>query len=233
MTVPSWAIASSGSFGRKPIRAVERSSAPVSRSIVPRPTLAPGDYIVTLVVTDSDGESDSAESLIHVLKDTDNDGFSDVDESTTCLGTNAATDGSTPSGDADSDGIPNGSDPEPCVRAAVDVQATADFDPEIFSIKSNGTWVTIYIRTPGRDIRQVVPSSVRIVEIAGATVNMANEGISYRGDEIVAKFRRSTLADYFTSRGIRNGNVLITVRGTSNTAPSWSFEASDTTLVKP
>ena len=112
-------------------------------------------------------------------------------------------------------------------------QATADFDPEIFSIKSNGTWVTIYIRTPGRDIRQVVPSSVRIVEIAGATVNMANEGISYRGDEIVAKFRRSTLADYFTSRGIRNGNVLITVRGTSNTAPSWSFEASDTTLVKP
>jgi len=195
--------------------------------------LAPGDYVVTLVITDSDGESDSAESLIHVLADSDNDGFSDDEESTTCFGTDAATNGSTPSGDADSDGIPNGSDPDPCVRAPAEATATADFDPDDFSLSSKGTWVTIYIRTPGRDIRQIVTSSVRIVEIAGSTVNFTNDGISYKGDRMVVKFRRSTLANYFTSHGLTSGTVQITVRGTSNTLPSWSFEASDTTHVIP
>ncbi len=195
--------------------------------------LLPGDYIVTLVVTDSDGGTDRAESLIHVLDDTDNDGFSDEQESTTCFGAGAATDGSTPSGDFDSDGIPNASDPDPCVRAPADVAATAEFDPDTFSLGSSGTWVTIYIETPQRNIREILPSSVRIVEIAGETVNFANEGVSFKGSRLVAKFRRSALANYFTSNGLTSGNVLITVRGTSNTLPSWSFEASDTTLVKP
>ncbi|MCV0404200.1 MAG: CSLREA domain-containing protein [Chloroflexi bacterium] len=195
--------------------------------------LDPGDYVVTLVVTDSDGETDSAESLIHVLADSDNDGFSDVDEQTTCLGPGAVTDGSTPSADADSDGIPNGSDPEPCVRAPATADAAADFDPEDFSLSSKGTWVTIYVTTSDRNIREIDPSSVRIVEIAGTTVNIRNDGISFKGDRLVAKFRRSTLTDYFTSNGLTSGNVPITVRGTSNTLPSWSFEASDTTNVIP
>ncbi len=195
--------------------------------------LDPGDYIVTLVVTDSDGESDSAESLIHVLADSDNDGFSDDEESTTCFGAGAATDGSTPSGDFDSDGIPNGSDPEPCVRAPAEADATADFDPDEFSLSSKGTWVTIYIESADQDVREIASGSVRIVEIAGETVNIANDGISYKGDRMVVKFRRATLASYFTSHGLTSGNVPITVRGTSNTLPSWSFEASDTTLVQP
>ena len=124
--------------------------------------LAPGDYIVTLVAVDGDGQIGVAESLIHVIADTDHDGFSDADETGTCFGAGAATNGSTPSGDADGDGLPNASDPEPCVKATL-YNVTLGFNPSSFDLTSTGT-ITISIQSSQIDLRRVVASSVRIVE---------------------------------------------------------------------
>ncbi|HYI23501.1 MAG TPA: hypothetical protein VEX62_12810, partial [Candidatus Limnocylindrales bacterium] len=194
--------------------------------------LAPGDYIVTLLATDPDGQTDTAESLIHVIPDSDHDGFSDAAETNTCFGAGAATDGSTPSGDADSDGLPNASDPEPCVAATV-YNAIVDFNPNDLNLTSSGTPITVFIQTPGRDIRQIVGSSVRIVEASGATTNIANVGWSVSGSVGTAKFARQPLITFLRSNGVTTGTVWIVVSGSSNTNPAWSFTGRDTTNTKP
>ena len=193
--------------------------------------LAPGDYIVTLIATDDDGQTDTAESLIHVLADSDHDGFSDAQETTGCLA-GGAMNGSTPSDDRDGDGLPNASDPDPCVAATV-YTGTADFDPDDFSLSSSGTPVTIYIRTPGRDIRQIVASSVKIVNIGGAAVSIANVGWTISGDRATAKFPRQAVTSFLKTNGASPGPTWFTISGSSNTNPVWRFEARDFTNVKP
>ena len=194
--------------------------------------MTPGDYIVTLLATDTDGHTDSAESLIHVIADTDHDGFSNAAKTNTCFGAGAATNGSTPSGDADNDGLPNASDPEPCVAATV-YNAIVDFNPNDLNLTSSGTPITVFIQTPGRDIRQVVGSSVRIVEASGATTNIANVGWSVSGSVGTAKFARQPLITFLKSNGVTTGTVWIVVSGSSNTNPAWSFTGRDSTNAKP
>jgi CSLREA domain-containing protein len=197
--------------------------------------LTPGDYIVTLLATDTDGQSDSAESLIHILADSDHDGFSDAAETGSCFGAGAATNGGTPSADSDNDGLPNASDPEPCVAATV-YNAIVDFNPNDLNLSSSGNPVTISIQTPGRDIRQIVGSSVRIVEASGAPTNLANMGWSVSGTTGTAKFARKPLIDFLKANGVTTGTVWIVVSGSSSTNPNtppWSFTGRDTTNAKP
>jgi CSLREA domain-containing protein len=193
--------------------------------------LAPGDYVVTLVVTDTHGQTGVAESLIHVLADNDHDGFSDVDETTTCFGAGAATDGSTPSGDADGDGIPNASDVEPCVAQSLFV-GIADFDPDELNLTSAGSTVTVAIRLPQRDIRQISGATVRIVAVGSQPLTLGNIGWSVKKGVGTAKFGRQALIDFLTSHGVEDTSVSITVAGTSSTNPTWTFEATDATFVK-
>jgi CSLREA domain-containing protein len=193
--------------------------------------LAPGDYIVTLVATDSQGHTDSAESLIHILADSDNDGFSDTDESSTCFGAGAATDGSTPSGDADGDGIPNGSDSEPCVAQPA-VSAIVEFDPDQLNLKSKGQTIAATIKIPGQDLSLIDPASVRIVAIAGETVAIDAVSWTVKKGMARAKFSRPALVAFLTARGIQNERILITVAGTSTTNPPWRFEAVRSMYVK-
>jgi hypothetical protein len=193
--------------------------------------LAPGDYIVTLVTRDSSGQTDAAESLIHVVADTDHDGFSDADETGTCLGTGAATDGSTPSGDADADGIPNGSDPEPCVARSI-FNAVVNFDPDELNLTSRGNTVTVAVRVPGRDLKQVGRASVRIIAVGSQPITIGNVGWQVKNGVGTAKFSRQALVAFLGEHGIENSRVSITVAGTSATNPVWSFEGADTTFVK-
>jgi hypothetical protein len=193
--------------------------------------LAPGDYIVTLVATDSNGQTDAAESLIHVLGDDDNDGFSNLDESTTCFGTGAASDGSTPSGDADGDGIPNGSDVEPCVARSL-FNATMNFDPDQLNLTSGGNPVTATITVPGRDVSQIKGSTVRIVAVGSQPITFNNIGWSVKKGVGTAKFSRSALIQFLVDHGVENASVSITVAGSSSTNPAWSFEGTDSTFAK-
>jgi len=194
-------------------------------------TFIPGNYIVTLVVTDGDGQTDTAESLIQILADTDHDGFSDTQESSGCLA-GGANNGGTPSGDADSDGIPNASDPNPCVAATV-YNAIVDFNPNDLNLTSSGNPVTVAIQTPGRDIRQVVGSSVKIVEASGATTSSPNVGWAVSGSVGTAKFARQPLITFLKANGATVGTIWIVVSGNSNTNPAWAFTGRDTTNTKP
>jgi CSLREA domain-containing protein len=194
--------------------------------------LAPGDYIVTLVAVDADGGFDSAESLIHVLADSDHDGFSDAAETGPCFGDGAATNGSTPSGDADGDGLPNASDPEPCVRATL-YTAIVDFNPNDLNLSASGTPITVAIQTPGRDIRQIVGSTVQIIGVGGAPVNFGNVGWSVSGSIGTAKFSRQQLVTFLKNNGVGTATVPIVLSGSSNTNPTWSFQGRDTTNAKP
>ncbi|HET8786066.1 MAG TPA: NosD domain-containing protein, partial [Candidatus Limnocylindrales bacterium] len=193
--------------------------------------LAPGDYIVTLVTRDSSGQTDAAESLIHVVADADHDGFSDADETGTCFGTGAATDGSTPSGDADADGIPNGSDPEPCVARSV-FNAVVNFDPDALNLTSEGTGITVTVSVPGRDLKQITGSTVRIVAVGSEPATFNNVGWIVKKGVGTAKFSRAALVSFLADHGIENMRVSITVAGSSSTNPAWSFEGRDSTFVK-
>ncbi|MEO8510688.1 MAG: CSLREA domain-containing protein [Chloroflexota bacterium] len=193
--------------------------------------LPPGDYIVTVVASDANGQTDVAESLIHILADGDHDGFSDIDESTTCFGAGAATDGSTPSRDADADGIPNGSDPDPCVARSL-FSATVNFDPDELNLTSGGTTVTMTITVPGRDLKQIQRSTVRIVAVGTHPVTFDNVAWHVKGGVGTAKFSRPALVAFLEEHGVENTRVSITVTGRSSANPTWSFEGVDSTFVK-
>ena len=91
------------------------------------------------------------------------------------------------------------------------------------------------IRIPGRNVAQVIGSSVRITRIADADVSsdprFQNIAWTVTNGVGTAKFDRQKLITYLKGRGIHNRVITITVAGRSG-APPWTFQGSDTTLVQ-
>ena len=93
----------------------------------------------------------------------------------------------------------------------------------------------MYVRVPGRNVAQVLASSVRITRIADEDVsannNFRNTAWTISGGVGTAKFDRQKLIQFLASRDIHNQVVTITVGGRSG-APPWSFEGSDTVFIQ-
>ncbi|MDQ3379964.1 MAG: right-handed parallel beta-helix repeat-containing protein [Actinomycetota bacterium] len=169
-----------------------------------------------------------------VLTDADNDGIAANVESQSCFGAGADNDPLNADDDSDGDGIPNANDPQPCVPAT-SYTAIVDFTPDPLPTGSTGTTVTVEVRVPGRNIAQVLASSVRITRIADEDVStdsrFANIAWTIKSGVGIAKFDRQKLVQYLADRNIHNRVITITVAGRSG-APPWSFEGSDTTFVQ-
>jgi hypothetical protein len=196
------------------------------------PTSAtPGDYTITLTASAA-GKTASASVHVVVKTDADNDGIpADVEA---CIG-GSDSDPLNAFGDFDGDGIPNQSDPQPCLAAA-SYTASEDFNPDPLPLTSTGSPVTVYIRLPSRNLAQIDPGSVRITAIAGEDVStdprFASTAWSVSGGVGTAKFDRQKLFQYLTANGIKNRVISISVSGRSSILPQWSFDGFDTTFVQ-
>jgi parallel beta-helix repeat protein len=205
----------------------------------------PGNYTARLLVTDSATNTDTASRDFTIKADGDNDGLAaDEDPDTTCTAYTGDNDPSNAYADSDGDGTPNldevvagsgvcASSPAPLASA------TADFDPTKLFVPSNGTYVTVFVRVPSRDLTELVPGSVRIVSISGrnqtynATTDpdffdFPNSTWSVSGGVGTAKFDRQLLNSFLASHNLVGTKVTLRVVGRS-TVPAWRFDTTATT----
>jgi hypothetical protein len=192
-----------------------------------------GTYTATLT-TAGGGTSGTDSVTFSVLTDEDNDGIPASVESQPCFGAGADNDPTNAFLDNDNDGLVNASDPQPCVPAT-SYSAIIDFNPDPLPTGSSGNTITVYVRVPGRNIAQVLASSVRITRIADEDVStdprFLNIGWTISNGVGTAKFDRQKLVMYLASRNIHNRVITVTVGGRSS-PPVWTFEGSDTTFVQ-
>ena len=107
-----------------------------------------------------------------VVTDADNDGVPKTVEDS-CLG-GGDDDPTNADDDRDNDGLPNVNDPQPCV-AASSYTAIVEINPDPLPAGSSGSPVTAYVRVPGRNVAQILASSVRITRIADQDVSTNND----------------------------------------------------------
>jgi hypothetical protein len=192
-----------------------------------------GSYTATVVGTNAAGKSGTATATFTVKTDADNDGMPADVESQSCF-TTGDNDPLNAYSDFDGDGIPNSVDPQACAPAT-SYNAIADFNPDPLPVTSSGNTVTVDIRIPGRNVAQVIGSSVRITEIADADVSsdprFQNFAWTVANGVGTAKFDRQKLVQYLAGRNIHNRTISITVAGRSG-APPWTFQGTDTTFVQ-
>lgn len=193
-----------------------------------------GSYTATLTKPGSTEPSATDDVTFTVLADGDNDGIpKSVDEG--CLG-GGDDDPLNFDDDKDSDGIPNANDPQPCTPAT-SYTAIVGLNPDPLPTGSSGSPITAEVRVPGRNMAQVLASSVRITRVADDDIlvtdsRFANTAWTINNGVGIAKFDRQKIVAYLTQRNLRNRIVTITVGGRSG-APPWSFEGSDTVFVQP
>ena len=202
----------------------------------------PGDYVVRLKATDPTGQSSSATATLTVLRDEDNDGIPERDEACFAGPSDPEPDKNPFNAyeDADGDGHDNSEDPDVCVAAETYV-FEVDFDPDTLNTGSNGNDVMAYIKSESRDLRDVVPSTIRLATINGVPVTPADpdfNGVpaswSVGTDGIgTAKFDRQALFDFIERENLFNQFVLMTFTGQGTTGDdAWSWEASDAPYVR-
>jgi CSLREA domain-containing protein len=192
-----------------------------------------GTYTATLKRAGSTDPAESDNLTFIVLTDADNDGIpKSVDDG--CIGGNGDSDPLNAFGDKDNDGLPNASDPQPCT-AATSYTAIVDVNPDPLPTGSSGNPITADVRVPGRNVAQVLASSVRITRIADEDVSTNNDfkniGWTIKNGVGIAKFDREKIAQWLASRDIHNRVVSITVGGSSG-APPWTFSGSDSVFVQ-
>jgi hypothetical protein len=191
-----------------------------------------GSYTATLTKPGSTEPSATDQVTFTVVTDADNDGVPKTVEDA-CLG-GGDNDPTNADDDQDNDGIPNVNDPQPCT-AATFYTAIVDVNPDPLPTGSSGSPITAYVRVPGRNVAQVLASSVRITRIADEDVstnnNFMNTGWTVSNGVGTAKFDRQKVVQFLAARNIHNRVVSITVRGSSG-APTWSFEGSDAVFIQ-
>jgi len=120
---------------------------------------------------------------------------------------------------------------KPCVRAT-SYSATAVFNPDPLPMTSSGNPVTVYVRTPYRDVSQVSPSSVQISQIEGKPTSFKAYAWTVSAGVATAKFDRQKLLPYLRTEHLTGRRVAFRITAAANGA-AWSFAADTTTQVSP
>jgi hypothetical protein len=175
------------------------------------------------------------------LGDHDNDGVSTTEETAinacrpASLGGPVANPDNFPynaAEDNEGDGLPNASDPAPCV-AETDFEATAIMLPARLDVSStSGTLTLSGIYNPFFNMNAVPKSNVKITKVAGMTVSGAVWNATgwlvtqqFNGSLAAATFNRASLVNFLNANSALIGHaILVTVAGTT-TDGSKSFHA--------
>jgi hypothetical protein len=107
------------------------------------------------------------------------------------------------------------------------ISAGAEIHPEALNLGSRGKWITAYVKLPeGYDVHDIDVSSI----LLNGTVPAEPRPISYGDSHIMVKFDRTAVAQLILSKGIKYGNVTLTITGKLN--DGIAFEGSDIIRVK-
>jgi hypothetical protein len=112
-------------------------------------------------------------------------------------------------------------------------ETTIDFDPDTLNLKGKGEWVTVYIELPeGYNVTDVDVSTIRLNETIPAELEPTAIG-DYDNDtipDLMVKFNRTAVSEFIFSKGIKYGNVTLTITGWLN--DGTIFEGSDVIKVR-
>jgi hypothetical protein len=186
---------------------------------------------VTLTVTDSDGNQTSITRAIGFLADADNDGIPAGSENQPCMGADPDHNAKNAYADPDGDGIPSVDDPDPCVPRTTPYNAIIDVNPATIPVPSKGNNITVSIRIPYRNLAQVTPSSVRMTHIAERDATITAIGWSVSGGVATATFNRQQVITFLQANNVMNHSIWIVVEGNASTG--WSFIGRDSVKVVP
>lgn len=170
-----------------------------------------GIYTLTLTVTYG-GQSSVAKSTFSIVADDDGDKLPPPRD-----GCNGSRDNDPTNvyGDDDFDGLLNLEDPTPCVS---DNNAIADFEPNTLYVPSEGTVVTVYIRSSKVDVRTFSASGVAITQIAQWPAWIPALSWSVSRGVATVKFDKQALSSFIASRGLVGQYVPVAVTGSSTTS---------------
>jgi parallel beta-helix repeat protein len=113
-------------------------------------------------------------------------------------------------------------------------ETTIDFDPDALNLKSKGKWVTAYIEFPeGYNVSDIDVSSILLNGTIPVDMNAPTAIGDYDGDgvpDLMVKFNRTAVCEFILSKGIKLGNVTLTVSG--KLRDGTEFEGCDTIRVR-
>ena len=116
--------------------------------------------------------------------------------------------------------------------AASGIEATLDINPKTLELKSNGTWITVYIELPeSYDVEDINVTTVQLGTVPAAWGNV-------EGNKLMVKFDRQTVINYIWNRLYHMGIVPLPNEGvevelimTGELTDGTPFEGSDTIRV--
>ena len=192
-----------------------------------------GPHTIVLVTTDSDGNTASATRAFEVLADADRDGIP-ADAEAAC---GSDTDPFDAFADLDTDGMPGVDDytltGAPCVPSTVPYGALVTITPDVLTLASTGTPVTVRIQVPYRAEREIVVRSVRLMfaEETPCEATFQPQRSSISGGDLILKFDRLAINESFLAPDCSDmrATVVGTVTG-DGAAPGgagWTFSGSD------
>jgi PKD repeat protein len=111
---------------------------------------------------------------------------------------------------------------------------TIDIDPDVLNLKSKGKWITAYIEFPeGYNVSDIDVSSILLNGTIPVDLNAPTAIGDYDGDgvpDLMVKFNRTAVCEFILSKGIKLGNVTLTVSG--KLRDGTEFEGCDTIRVR-
>jgi hypothetical protein len=111
---------------------------------------------------------------------------------------------------------------------------TIDIDPDVLNLKSKGKWITAYVEFPeGYNVSDIDVSSILLNGTIPVDLNAPTAIGDYDGDgvpDLMVKFNRTAVCEFILSKGIKLGNVTLTVSG--KLRDGVEFEGCDTIRVR-
>jgi len=113
------------------------------------------------------------------------------------------------------------------------VPATIDVDPDTLNLKSRGKWITCYIELPeGYDVNDINVSTILLNDTIPAEAKPMAIG-DHDNDtvpDLMVKFNRTMVSEFILSKGIKYGNVTLTLAG--QLYDGTPFEGADIIMVR-